>query len=76
MERENSVAYFLAFGLFCFHVAFIHIKTGENWRINRWERSPSHEMVQGVIKLMKKLDRTLLDSQFHGQEHYLVRFLT
>ena len=36
----------------------------------------NYEMVQGDIKLMKKLDRTPLDSQFHGQEYYLVRFLT
>ena len=27
------MAYFLAFELFCFHVAFIHIKTGGNWRV-------------------------------------------
>ena len=32
-KRENFMAYFLAFGLFCFHVAFIRIKMGENWRI-------------------------------------------
>ena len=32
-KRENFMAYFLAFGLFCFHMAFIHIKMGENWRI-------------------------------------------
>ena len=32
-KNQNFMAYFLAFGLFCFHVAFIHIKTGENWRI-------------------------------------------
>ena len=32
-KRENFMAYFLAFGLFCFHVALILIKTGENWKI-------------------------------------------
>ena len=32
-KRKNFMVYFLAFGLFCFHVAFIHIKTGENWRM-------------------------------------------
>ena len=32
-KRKNFMAYVLAFGLFCFHVAFIHIKMGENWRI-------------------------------------------
>ena len=37
----------------------------------------NYEMVQGDIKLMKKkLDWTLLDSLFRGQEYYLVRFLT
>ena len=32
-KRENFMAYFLVFRLFCFHVAFIHIKMRENWRI-------------------------------------------
>ena len=32
-KNQNFMAYFWAFGLFCFHVAFIHIKTGENRRI-------------------------------------------
>ena len=32
-KRENFMAYFLAFGLFCFHVSLILIKTGENWKI-------------------------------------------
>ena len=42
MERENFVAYFLAFGLFCFHMAFIHIKTGENWRIRNGRGAHPH----------------------------------
>ena len=42
MERENFVDYFLAFGLFCFHMAFIHIKTGENWRIRNGRGAHPH----------------------------------
>ena len=32
-EREFHGLFFGLCGLFCFHVAFIHIKTGDNWRI-------------------------------------------
>ena len=65
------MAYFLAFGLLCFHVSLILIKTGENWKITNGRGARPDLKLKAILNPSVKLYKILLWLLFFGLQSIL-----